>query len=355
MNSLHFFKDDTLVTFSGLYPDVYLKALQLAFLPTIPITNHLYQLASFFRDLTCSGFEYTSDCHSLNTKKKLLVFLDAPNAKTLQTLRYSTYDTSAIILFERPTSQPSTLYTMLDNARYILSSYTLPGTYAHHPYHYRCASAFLYKEIPLFSSASETFTYQPAFNLSLINSNLYGNNSNTYRLRRELINTCTALQPQTFLFYGRGWQFNPISNPINSLLFFKNEFRSRLYNFPPIDLSSYRGSCTDKTVLLNCLTNFSIENFLDFDGYHTEKAYEPLIYGCYPIYLANRSFNIFADNLLPNEADPVLLLSRALKVCSSGPQAVRNMALRARSCINEYISFNTNTALQQLMRIIHSP
>ena len=332
------------IFFSGLYPDTFSKAWSLSKNLSLSITDHLYHLAVFFNDLQSKGFSLSSQENIYD----LLILSDAPNDAVWKQIKQLNFKTIIFLCSESPKYQGSTFSDIVQLCDYIISPYCY-HTFPEKKY-IQSATSFLYKSIPSIAPSTTQESIPRDFNYSIICSNLYGNNSNMYGLRRSLVNLTSNLFPDTFMFYGRGWKA-PSRLSLDNFLLIKNEIRSKFYDFPAVDLSLYLGPCQDKSVLLNSSTTFAIENFIDVPGYSTEKFFEPLIYNCLPIYCGTSQSNFianFSEIISPN-ADA--LLSSAYFYVNKESSRVTRTASDIRESINLYLSTHKNSTLMLLVNL----
>ena len=308
-------------------------------------SDHLYPLVSFFSSLQSHGwhldYAYLSEsCFSVNgslePKRRLLVLFDAPlrashSVRSLLQL----YERSLLVLCEHPNYQHrdlAYLATRVDHiiSRYHLSDVSTPVTYTHIDH--------LFNALPILSAPQTT--QQQSAHIVLVNSNLYSFRSSNYPLRRGLINALTMIMPESFQWYGRGWQRKDTPSAILDLSYHKRNAILTLLRYPAIkSYSCYGGELGAKTELIGSKSIVAIENYSYPSGYHTEKLFEPLTLGLVPLYLGS-SMSPLIEEL---RIEPATSLSEILALAYS----YQNISHSESLFISRQYSTRLNDAISQ--------
>ncbi|WP_206749547.1 hypothetical protein [Synechococcus sp. UW105] len=349
------FKPNFLV-FSGLYQSVIDIAFKAAKSNNILPGEHLYHLSSFFNDLLKLGFVESDNIPAgINP---LLVLIDAPPRRHLESLLDCFKPRKIIMLLaEHPEHQPSSLKDCIGISDLLIHPYVIPSHYSVNS-SIKSATYFVYKEIPDTTSASiphdNNFQFDDslAFDASIMCSHLLKGHPSLYAFRRHLINLSTRLFADKFAHYGRYWHekrkllsLPRTASPIGLARSIRNFRDVLLYSSPQCDLSRYLGSPASKAVLLNCKTSFCVENYLTPSGYTTEKALEPLSYGCMPIYVGGQRDNWISPFLEVISPDCLSLASRVISYSKYNTHELFDSVSMIRKSINDYLADSRNTSL----------
>lgn len=307
--------------------------LKLAFQksPCPDPAEHLYPLCCFFRDIANLGVTFTFDVPIDDAKPlDLLVLFDCPARKRLPVLAKLSYARLLILDIENPLISPGNMAHFDDSCA--ISPYRLNA-------YKKVDTAYAYKQIPRVPSPREV---NDIVNTSIICSNLLGDSSYLYAFRRHIINTFSALGPERFKFYGKGWQASlKRSLPQEVRKLYRNPgsliktLGYALISYPSVNLKCYLGSPPSKDVLLSISTSLCIENTVNVPGYTTEKALEPLIYGCLPIYVGPQSDSYLSGYLPVHRPDASRLLSEFRAVESLTSEEIADSAEKLRLSLND--------------------
>lgn len=323
----------------------------------IPDDQHFFHTLEFFRDIRDLGYQMLpSDNLNIMQNIKnidLSIFFDYTLSTSYQVnyLRERNAKVKIILsLAENPyylNKLPESFYSNFDN---IYSAHSIDCKFS------KTDTAFIYKHIPFLSSKS-TENYlklnSTNFDSSIINSNLHSFSSDcNYNIRKNLIEISSNVNSFDFRWYGRGWFLNNVEKlKRKNWRYLKSDLCSstRLSNDAK---SKYYGTVRNKSILANCKSTFAIENISTPENYYTEKLFEPLEYGCLPIFLKTKNINnnIFDaiqgsdySNLIKDS--PFKLLVTALEVSRMDLNQTQNIAYGMRKLINNYLQindFNTN-------------
>lgn len=289
------------IIFDGLYPQTIIYALDKAKLSSIVVTHHLFHLAQFFADLLNSGFHECATS-TFENHFDLVVLFDWPSPRRLKKLNRAQWLKTIVCEVENPIY--SSQQKSYDSSVRVISSFRNDAWAI-------SQTAYIYSSIPAHIKRSSHIDYQTKTS-SILCSNLAGPKTTLYGFRRHVINVFSDLERDNFIFFGKGWIHQPIHKAslsltsirlsmLNSFNFSKALFRRWIQNYPRCDLSCYRGEALSKEVLHSCRTTLAIENTIQLPGYVTEKAIEPLIYGCLPLYVGTKTNNFLASyiDILP--------------------------------------------------------
>lgn len=347
--------------FAGLYDSAIQYASRLALSSTGKESHHLYHLSTFIGDLVDNGY---SICHEdAVITNPVVIFIDCPDIQTIKFIRKRFNPIKTIlILAEHPHYQPRHFLECVNTSEVVIHSYDLPTT-SFCKSSLRSISSFVYKSVPCFiksecnredksKTCSSKFT-SGAYLGSIICSNIVcSSEKSLYKFRRHLISLNAAVLQHKFAHFGRNW-IGP--NNVTPRIISSNILRStreKLYKYPQTRLTSFKGTPKDKSVLLDCKTTYSVENFLEPTGYTTEKSLEPLVYGCLPIYVGHSGKN-WLRQFLPNYApDSLKLLSTVLLKSEMDKQDIYEEAMLIRLAINDYIQQEASTSWHLLFDYI---
>ena len=297
--------------------------------------------------------------------KRCVVFLDAPCPKDLALSLSFSPSSIILLLAEHPEYQATTFSYVCQIASLIISPYvdTKCGPIGGNLF--RTLTSFVYKQIPTICGKAHDSVnqrYEPHtihspsrvadcvegrhYIASIVCSNLTKPLPAQYAFRRHLINCCSQALGDKFIFYGRGW--NPASANSSNLSSLKKQLKAiakKTLTKPKVLLDRYMGELPDKSPLLNCSTTYSVENFLEPPGFVTEKLFEPLIYGCLPIYVGNQQHNPFSEIVESCPPDAMNLVSKAIRI-SSDRLSTFGQAETMRAAFNQL--FKTRNDLTSL-------
>lgn len=287
--------------FDGLYPQTIRYALDKAKYSSITVTHHLFHLAQFFADLLNSGFHECANS-TFENHFDLVVLFDWPSPRRLKKLNRAQWLKTIVCEVENPIYNIQ--HKSYDSSVKVISSFRNDAWAI-------SQTAYIYSSIPAHIERSCDKDHQIKSS-SILCTNLAGPKGTLYGFRRHVINVFSELGSDEFYFFGKGWiqpSIQKASLPISSIylsmvkLFISSRalIRRWIQNYPECDLSCYRGEALSKEVLLGCRTTLAIENTIQLPGYVTEKAIEPLIYGCLPLYVGTKTNNFLASyiDILP--------------------------------------------------------
>lgn len=335
------------ILISGLYEETLSRALLDSAIFTNP-AKHLYHLATFIQDIIATGY---FPVHQIPKHARvILILLDCPSHHVLRSI-YSSFkpQTTICLIAEHYLYQHSHLYATLQMCDFVIYSYDLPFNFSS-PKLIRTATSFVYKEIPLINNSLSS-----SYDTSIFCSNIISGTPSLYSFRRHLINISSALFGGKFLHCGKGWVKNFNDSCLNSFLRdSKSVFKKVIYRPPNVSLSSYYGAPISKNILSYCKTTYAVENFLSPIGWTTEKALEPLSYGCLPIYIACSSKN-WLSNFLPIYApDSFEILASTFDFIAMDKSTINNHVGTIRDNINSYLSSHNSTSLKSLYFLLRN-
>ena len=244
------------------------------------LNHHLYQVTLFIRSLKKDFsnmiiLKNIDENYIANTNVFFSIDIDKKDIKLIKKLSARKHIKLILSVSEHPFYQIVNFDSYLKYFDYIFSAYKVNSIY------HKTINAYIFKEIPSFDVLSSNIHFQDA---TIICSNLHSYIKSNYPFRRHLINVLSSIDQINFQWYGKGW--NIFSNKYNFRLKIRY-LKSFLFSFPKLNdnaLCKYKGEIKDKTILNYFKFCLSIENFSWPKGYFSEKFYEPLIYGCLPIY-----------------------------------------------------------------------
>ena len=245
------------------------------------LNHHLYQVTSFVKSLKK---EFSQILLIKNIYENIIsetnVFfsfdISHKDIKLIQNLSKRKNIKLILSISEHPFYQIKDFDNYLEYFDYVYSTYKVNSKY------HKTINSYIFKEIPIYKSSSYISDFKDA---SIICSNLHTFKKSNYRFRRHLINTLSSIDQINFEWYGKGWDIcSPQYNFKNKIKYFKSSF----FSYPKLNnnaISKYKGILNSKTILTSFKFNLSVENFSWPKGFFSEKFFEPLIYGCIPIYL----------------------------------------------------------------------
>jgi hypothetical protein len=339
-------KRGKIVCFDGLYPHTIKHALGMAKSQLLDPSDHLYHLASLLFEILNSGF--TEYVLTPSDYIDLLIFLDFPVPRRAQKLSKYKWAKCFVCEIENP------LFTR-HLKRYYLSL-PLISPYQSDAW-FSPKTAYLYKSIPKSRLSDESNDRQYNSLTSILCRNQAGPPNTLYGFRRHVINVFSLLGKEDFAFYGADWKFiapfvkdlgqenfprkslyNQLTRlakqALKSRFFIRDSWYKVLQRYPEVNLSCYRGVARSKHVLSSCRTTLAIENTNSIPGYVTEKALEPLIYGCMPLYVGTTTDNFLSEyiDILPSD---ILNVSASLSSYQKlSDSEIADEAERLRESIN---------------------
>ena len=206
--------------------------------------------------------------------------------------------------------------------------------------------ALIFRSVPLNSCLPSKATSNVCDTV-LISSNLPNKRDSTYALRRHLINILSEVDCLNFGFYGRGWRLADCTSNFRS--FSKYSFSNITHDvkLTARSMEVYGGTLQDKTILTQCKSSISIENYISPSGYSTEKLLEPLIYGSIPLYIGPHDFSGIRDILpssllrLLNNKDAADVVRSCLSVSEMSLSEAKDLAFLLRDVVNKYVESNS--------------
>ena len=320
--------------FDGLYPQTIRYAFDKAKFSSIIVTHHLFHLAQFFADLLNSGFHECATS-TFENHFDLVVLFDWPSPRRLKKLNRAQWLKTIVCEVENPIY--SSQQNCYDSSVKVISSFRNDAWAI-------SQTAYIYSFIPSHIKRSSDTDHQIKTS-SILCSNLAGPKGTLYGFRRHVINVFSELGREDFHFFGRGWiqpSIQTASLSISSLrlsmvkLFISSQalFRRWIQNYPRCDLSCYRGEALSKEVLHSCRTTLAIENTIQLPGYVTEKAIEPLIYGCLPLYVGTKTNNFLASYIDILPPDVLALLAANSSYLQKPSFVLKDQAESIRCSIN---------------------
>lgn len=344
---------------SGRYKEyILLEIYNSWFDNTNYLNHHLYQITSFIRSLkndfsNMIMLKNIDENYIFDTNVFFSLDIDKKDIKLIKKLSKIKNIKLILAVGEHPLYQIKNFESYLKYFDHIFSTYKVNSKY------HKTINSFIFKEIPSFEVSYSDIHSQDA---TIICSNLHSFVKSNYPFRKHLINVLSSIDQINFQWYGKGWNiFSDKYNLRTKIRYFK----SFLLSFPKLNnnaLNKYKGEIKDKTILNNYKFNLSIENYSWPKGWFTEKFYEPLIYGCLPIYIGpqipseykinNKSYN----DLIINKNDSHKILNLILKYKDYDIKETRNLAAKIRKEFNLTIknsNFNTNL-YRSLKKILES-
>jgi hypothetical protein len=343
----------------GRYPETIAYALKSASSKEDMTSNHLFHLHSFFCQLLTS-YIYQPSPTTVDHKDATLILLDLPSIRVLLLINPSSFN--KVILLEAECPYHS-------HRKLIQPTWLIVSPYQRGANILTSDTAYIYNHIPDYLPASDAINAtEGSSDIAFIGSNLEGSSQMLYSFRRHIINIFSRIAPDSFQFYGRGWNKYPITTG-NKLLRILHQSKwgfaskgavslqllhDRLYRsgLPPVTLKCYKGELESKSILSNVGLTLSIENTIAVQGYTTEKPLEPLIYGSYPIVVANKSC-FLASYIDIYEANVFSVVSAFQSLSSKPGYQLRNLSHSIKNAINSDIRNNSiRTNLKILSEIL---
>jgi len=320
--------------------------------------GHFYHLLKFFDDLILLGYEpyvcKQSEPNSLLSHIELFIFFD-----------YSAITQYQIKAIKNVNNAAKLILCLAENPNYLFPlSKRLSSSFdkIYCPYeidhaHEKTETAFVYKSIPSFTKqdCGEQVVLE-TFDSSIINSNLHSfSNRSNYELRRKLIEVFSNLDFLNFQWFGRGW-YTKNTEKFNrqNLKYIKADLLS-LSRLSSKSYAKYAGTIDNKSILHMFKTTCVIENLSFPNNYYTEKLFEPLEYGCIPIFLKTNSItNKIFEYISSSEfsgfmaSNLIELLESVIYLSAMEIADTKKIASRFRNELNSFLELSgTNTNLNR--------
>jgi hypothetical protein len=326
-----------LILFDGLYSTTIYSAFLSAKTFSVNINDHLYHLQHFFLDLLANGY-HEDTSHSFQVPD-LNVFFDFPASYPKRRLNLLTHENTIICEIENP------LYTLISRPFY--SHFKIISPYLHSPW-LKSHTSYVYAAIPTSQRNNLPAKFKTPSLTSIVCSNLAGPRPFLYDFRRHVINAFSLFGDDQFSFFGKGWinhRFLPepplksfIGNTVLSTYRnYKRSISQYLLGYPKCDMSCFKGVLDSKEILHSFLSTLAIENTVNVPGYSTEKALEPLIYGCYPVYIGTNVENYLSSYLDILPVDVLSLLASVSSLQQKPSYVIRLHAEEIKTSINNDI------------------
>ena len=279
----------------------------------------------------------------------ILILFDCPAKFVLRSiLNFFKPKITICLIAERIKYQPSYFRKALQLCDIVIHSSEFPFSISS-ARSIKSVTSYVYKEIPFVSNSLINH-----FQTSIFCSNIISGDSSLYSFRRQLINISCKLFGSKFLHCGKNWTRSSEYSSLRSYLKeTKYALKRVIYRTPNVSLSSYYGAPLSKNILSFCKTTYAVENSIDVYGYTTEKALEPLSYGCFPIYVGYPTNNWLSSFIPVYPPDSFEILANTFKVIAKDKASINQEVASIRDDINSYLSAPNSTSLKVLYSLLH--
>lgn len=346
------------IVLAGAYEITFSKALAINPCSHFGKQEHLYQLASFLHDLLANGFSVCSK-DAIKSDYCFLIMIDAPPPISLKELSSLRPLKTIMVLAEHPAYQRGNWKHIVRAMDLVVHSYDLDEQAIGCGQYVRVATSYVYKKIPslfrdnLLGPEDRARDQQEVYASSIISSNIIRRSPSLYGFRRNLINSASIMFGERFAHYGKRWRLKKSPSFFDLKLKTKEFVYENCGLIPKVSLACYKGEVPSKNILFNCKTTFAIENHESPYGYNTEKAIEPLIYGCLPLYVSSPQSNWLSQFIdIYSRVDAINLLASASCWASHSLVDTSNASLQIRTEINKWLAIGPKTALSFLFSYI---